>query len=87
MNSLQEELRQLTIGNGGGCNDGYVRTGTVAALVDNLQKNEEKNETYSRSKTAPWIPPKPSKKPNEMPQVKRNASYLHFNNVCCDYID
>lgn len=71
MNSLQEELRKLTILNES-CEDGYLRTGKVAALVDNLQKNvgeHGKNESYSRSKAAPWIPPKPSRKPNEMPQV------------------
>lgn len=74
MNSLQEELRQLTINES--CDDGYLRTGKVAALVDNLQKSvaaeQEKNDTYSLSKTAPWIPPKPSRKPNEIPQVKIN---------------
>ncbi|XP_064537709.1 lipoma-preferred partner homolog [Drosophila montana] len=70
MNSIEEQLKQLTILNRR-CDDGHVRTGKVAALVDNLQQKagSAQNATLSKSKTAPSIPPKPFKKTNEMPQV------------------
>ncbi|EDW71094.2 zyxin [Drosophila virilis] len=70
MNSMEEQLKQLTILNRR-CDDGHVRTGKVAALVDNLQQKAgfAQNATLSKSKTAPSIPPKPFKKTNEMPQV------------------
>lgn len=73
MDSLEEQLRQLTILNSR-CDEGYVRTGKVAALVENLQQKVSAAQSNAHSKTAPskiapTIPPKPFRKSIEMPQV------------------
>ncbi|XP_034485420.1 lipoma-preferred partner homolog [Drosophila innubila] len=72
MDSLEEQLRQLTILNSRTKDDeGYVRTGKVAALVENLQQkvSAEQCNVHGKSKVAPTIPPKPFRKSMEMPQV------------------
>ncbi|XP_060661177.1 zyxin isoform X1 [Drosophila nasuta] len=73
MDTLENQLRQLGVVNSG-CEDAYVRTGKVAALVGNLQQKvsaEQSANNHSKvsSKTAPSIPPKPSRRSIEMPQV------------------
>lgn len=70
MDSLEEQLRQLTILNSRS-DEGYVRTGKVAALVENLQQkvSAEQSNVHSKTKMAPTIPPKPIRKTIEMPQV------------------
>ncbi|XP_023168835.1 LIM domain-containing protein 1 [Drosophila hydei] len=70
MNSLEEQLKQLTILNSR-CDDGHAKSGKVAALVDNLQQKSgaaQNVAALAKSKTAPTIPPKPFKK-TDMPQV------------------
>ncbi|KAM8702775.1 hypothetical protein ACLKA7_005137 [Drosophila subpalustris] len=69
MDSLEEQLRQLTVMNRS--DEGYVRTGKVAALVENLQQkvSAEQCNVHGKTKMAPTIPPKPFRKSMEMPQV------------------
>ncbi|XP_030379754.1 zyxin [Scaptodrosophila lebanonensis] len=74
MDSLEEQLRQLTILNSRPLppkrpEDDYVRTGKVAALVDNLQKS---NAATAQRRIAPSVPPKPFKKQNDTPQVPQS---------------
>lgn len=74
MNSLEEQLKQLTILNRR-CDDAHMKTGKVAALVNNLQQKAgaaQNTSVFSKSRTAPTIPPKPFKKTVDMPQVKNN---------------
>ncbi|XP_017869023.1 PREDICTED: lipoma-preferred partner homolog [Drosophila arizonae] len=71
MNSLEEQLKQLTILNRR-CDDAHMKTGKVAALVNNLQQKAgaaQNASAFSKSRTAPTIPPKPFKKTVDMPQV------------------
>ncbi|EDV90903.1 GH23971 [Drosophila grimshawi] len=70
MESSDEQLRQLTTLNIRS-DDRYVRTGKVAALVDNLQQKASAalSDVHNKAKAAPFIPPKPLKKSIEMPQV------------------
>lgn len=52
-----------------------MKTGKVAALVDNLQQKAgaaQNASALSKSRTAPTIPPKPFKKTVDMPQVKNS---------------
>jgi len=82
MDSLEEQLKQLTILNSR-CDEGYVRTGKVAALVENLQQkvSAAHNNAHSKaalSKMAPTIPPKPFRKLIEMPQVTSQNWSTYF---------
>ncbi|BFG06655.1 zyxin [Drosophila madeirensis] len=75
MESLDKQLKELSVLNDKplppkGYAVDYGRHGTVAKLVENLQKNSNtvQDETLYK-KMAPSVPPKPPKKLNEMPQV------------------